>query len=62
MIGEGVGYYLTGGKMIPITWRKASETGATKYYDSIGREISINPGKTYIAICPSDDWKSVTIA
>jgi len=62
VIGEGVGYYLTGGKMIPITWRKASETGATKYYDSIGREISINPGKTYIAICPSDDWKSVTIA
>ena len=62
VIGEGTGYYLTGGKMIPIIWKKASETGATKYYDSIGREISINLGKTYIAICPSDDWKSVTIA
>ena len=62
VIGEGTGYYLTGGKMIPIIWRKTSETGATKYYDSIGREISINPGKTYIGICPSDDWKSVMIA
>lgn len=61
VIGEGTGYYLTGGRMIPIIWRKASETGATKYYDSIGREISINPGKTYIGICPSDDWKSVEI-
>ena len=62
VIGEGFGYYLTGGKMIPITWRKASETGATKYYDATGQEITLNPGKTYIAICPSDDWKSVTIA
>lgn len=48
--------------MIPITWRKASETGAAKYYDATGQEITLNPGKTYIAICPSDDWKSVTIA
>lgn len=62
VIGEGTGYYLTGGKMIPIVWKKASETGATKYYDSIGREISINPGKTYIGICPSDDWESVTVS
>ena len=62
VIGEGNGYYLTGGKMIPIVWKKASETGATKYYDSVGREISINPGKTYIGICPADDAKSVVIS
>lgn len=62
IIGEGNGYYLTGGKMIPITWKKASETGATKYYDAAGREITLNCGKTYVGICPSDDWKNVSIS
>lgn len=62
VIGEGTGYYLTGGKMIPVTWKKTSETGATKYYDSVGREITLNQGKTYIGICPSDDWGSVKVS
>ncbi|MFR6589870.1 MAG: DUF3048 C-terminal domain-containing protein [Gallintestinimicrobium sp.] len=34
---------------------KASETGITHYYDLSGAEITLNPGKTYIGICPSDD-------
>lgn len=62
VIGEGVGWYLTGGKAIPIIWRKASEFSATKYYDASGAEITLNPGKTYIGICPSDDWQSVGIS
>ena len=61
VIGTGIGYYCTGGKMIPITWQKTSETGVTKYYDATGAEITLNAGKTYIGICPSDDWASVTV-
>lgn len=61
VIGTGVGYYCTGGKMIPIIWQKNSETGITKYYTAAGAELTLNAGKTYIAICPSDDWTSVEV-
>ena len=62
VIGQGAGWYITGGKAIPIMWAKASETGITHYYDLSGAEITLNPGKTYIGICPSDDWTSVTVS
>ena len=62
VIGEGSGWYLTGGKAVPILWKKASETAPTKYYYASGTEITLNPGKTYIGICPSDDWQSVGIS
>ncbi len=61
VIGAGVGWYMTNGKVIPIVWTKASETGITKYYDAAGTEITLNPGKTYIGLCPADDWNSVLI-
>ncbi len=61
VIGSGQGYYITNGKVIPITWSKGSETGFTHYYDSTGKEISVNRGKTYIGIVPSDTWGSVAI-
>ena len=55
------GYYCTNGKAIPITWSKTSEGGITKYYDGNGKEITLNPGKTYITLIPSDTWDSVTL-
>jgi hypothetical protein len=61
VIGSGSGYYITNGKAVPITWSKGSETGMTHYYNSAGQEISINPGKTYIGLVPSDTWGSVVL-
>ena len=61
VIGTGTGYYITNGKAIPITWAKASETGMTHYYDGSGKEITVNPGKTYIGLVPSDTWAKVAI-
>jgi hypothetical protein len=61
VIGEGSGYYITNGKAIPITWRKGSETGITKYYDAVGAEIKVNKGKTYVGILPSDTWSKLVI-
>ena len=55
------GYYLTGGKAIPITWVNPSETEPTRYYDSEGNEITINTGKTYIALVPDDNWAELVI-
>ena len=51
-IGEGGGYYVTNGKAIPVTWEKKSMTEPTRYYDANGAEISLNTGKTYVALVP----------
>ena len=61
VIGQGVGYYLTNGKVIPITWTKGSETGFTHYYGPDGSEISVNRGKTYIGLVPADSWDKVKL-
>ena len=61
VIGSGDGYYLTNGKMVPITWKKGSETGMTHFYGADGNEITINKGKTYIGLIPSDSWTKLTI-
>lgn len=47
----GKGKYITNGKAIDITWKKDSQYGATRYYDAAGKEIQLNPGKTWISVC-----------
>lgn len=49
------GYFFTEGKAIHVTWKKASDYAATKYYDDNGEEVTLNTGKTYIAVVESDD-------
>lgn len=61
VIGTGVGFYITNGKAIPITWSKASETGFTHYFNAAGQEITLNRGKTYIGLVPADGWATVGI-
>ncbi len=61
VIGSDKGYYITNGKVIPIMWSKASETGMTHYYSSDGQELSINKGKTYIGLIPSDSWDKLVL-
>ncbi|MGN0156614.1 MAG: DUF3048 domain-containing protein [Lachnospiraceae bacterium] len=55
------GYYVTNGKAIPVTWAKTSDTDPTRYYDKDGNEISINTGKTYVALVPDDNWQELII-
>ena len=61
VVGSGEGYYITNGKAEPITWKKKSIEGKTTFYDESGKEITINTGKTYIAIVPSDSWSKLVI-
>ncbi len=49
---EGKGYYITDGKMTKITWKKNESTKKMRYYNNSGEELTINPGKTYIALFP----------
>ena len=55
------GYYITNGRAIHVTWTKTSDTDITKFFDEEGNEITLNTGKTYIALVPDDDWGSLDI-
>ncbi len=46
----GTGKYITNGKAIDITWTRASASSKTQYYDENGKEIILNPGKTWVEI------------
>ena len=50
----GDGYYITNGTYVPITWEKNEGAGTMTYYSETGEKLSINPGKTYIAVYPKD--------
>lgn len=49
------GYYVTDGRAEDITWKKDGEFGVTHYYGADGEEIQLNPGKTWICICTTND-------
>ncbi len=51
--GSGEGYYATDGKIIPVTWSRPTMESVTHYYDKDGKEIYLNPGKTFITIFPT---------
>ncbi len=62
VVSSGEGYYITGGKAIPITWSKSGEAAQTVFkVKATGEEIVMNTGKTYIAIVPSDKWSELGI-
>lgn len=55
------GYYITNGRVTPIWWMKTSDTDITRYFGLDGQEITLNTGKTYIALCPDDDFPNIKI-
>lgn len=57
----GKGYYITGGKAIPVTWEKGMDKDHTKFYDSNGKEIILNTGKTYIGLVATTRWNELVL-
>ena len=55
------GYYITGGKAIPVTWSKSHDTNPTHFYDKDGNEITLNTGKTYIALVSDTRWSELVL-
>ena len=51
---SGKGYYYSDGKRISITWKRVETTNEMAYYDEFGNVLTINPGKTYIAVYPKN--------
>ncbi|MCX8129310.1 MAG: DUF3048 domain-containing protein [Clostridia bacterium] len=59
-VGKGKGLFITNGKVIEITWSKASRTAPTKYNDTNGNAIRLNPGQTWIQIVPKSNPASIS--
>lgn len=58
----GMGYYITNGYAVPITWWKLDETGQGHYYDAAGEELTINQGKTFICYVEEQFVGNISIA
>ncbi len=59
--GEGTGWYITGGKAVSLTWKRADHFSPTQYFDSDGNEILLNQGKTWVCITDSSHLDRVHI-
>lgn len=51
---SGKGYYCSDGKQISITWERREKDNTMLYKDKSGNTLTINPGKTYIAVYPKN--------
>lgn len=49
-VGTGSGWYITGGKAVPIHWSKADYWENTHYTYENGEEIELNPGQSWVCI------------
>lgn len=58
---DGYGYYFTNGRVRPVRSQKDGEFGVTRYYDMDGKEIVLNPGKTWICIIRTDQFDNTEI-
>ncbi len=52
LVGSGKGIYITNGSYVPVTWKKADRRSPTHFYFEDGKEVKLNPGKTWIQVIP----------
>lgn len=60
-VGSGDGMFITNGKAIPITWSKQDTFAVTHYYGVGGKEVKLNPGKTWVLIVDRSKRNLVSI-
>lgn len=58
---SGEGYYITNGKMVPITWQKNESTGKMHYYGADGEILKVNAGKTFVALYPTSRTEHLSL-
>ena len=52
VIGSGTAWVSTNGQTSKGTWRKASLTGPTRFFDAAGKPIRLSVGQTFIQVLP----------
>ncbi|NLL67327.1 MAG: DUF3048 domain-containing protein [Clostridiaceae bacterium] len=58
-IGSGEGFYITGGKSVPIKWSKTARDAQTEYKTEDGKPLTLNRGQTWIEIVPNLDYVTI---
>lgn len=58
---SGKGYYISNGKMQKITWKREESGNTMVYKDKHGNTLTLNPGKTYIAVYPNSRASFISI-
>lgn len=58
---SGEGYYCSNGKQTAITWERREKGNTMVYRDAAGNVLTINPGKTYIAVYPKSRKKLIQV-
>ncbi|MBR5115739.1 MAG: DUF3048 domain-containing protein [Lachnospiraceae bacterium] len=61
LTGANLGFYITNGYAKTISWNKLSDQEFLKFFDDSGNPLTINRGKTYISLIPSDTWDNVVL-
>lgn len=56
-LSEGKGIYLSNGSYTDITWKKGESDDMLKFYNKVGDELSLNVGRTYIAVMDKSSEK-----
>lgn len=59
---SGSGYYVCNGTYQEISWKRESDYDITHYYDALGNELKLSPGKTWVAIMPNYQANQVTFS
>ena len=54
LVGEGAADLFVGGRHVQGTWSRAACDARTLYWDESGREVLLEPGKTWIALFPAN--------
>lgn len=49
-VGEGKAEFFMNGQYEEGTWKKATASSTTQYFDSVGREVTFLPGNTWIQV------------
>ena len=52
-VGEGEGFWVTGGKYHPVRWAKDSHTSPMRWYHMDGSPLALTPGVTWICVFQS---------
>lgn len=52
-VGEGTGYYAVNGTYTKIKWVKDSNESPIRFYGEDGEALMLNPGKTFVSVCPT---------
>ncbi len=51
--GTGKGWYVSGGKAVPITWQKDTRDSVIRLTTEAGEQLKMTPGKTFVSILPT---------